>query len=420
MRKHLRVYTELPRDIYRLSAGEFLLNLLNSAYLLIFNIWLRKEGYDDSFAGSMTALRYLGVLLASLPIGLYIRGRTLKPLFLVSAVGLPVVSAGLLLAVPLHYPWLTYALMFTWGLFFVLAQVCIQPYVIRHVPATHYGEAFALHYAVVPLSQVVAGILIGWLAGSGVGWTEQEVLLLISLLGLLAVAFFWGLADHRPAALPSRFSLRGGTSLRADYQWGRIGRALVPTLILAVGAGFTFPFINLFFYTVFGVDSQAFGLMGAASSVLVMGAVVLGPALKRQFGYGVAVTLTQTLAVVLLLGLVWAELQHTAGWALPLAVGIFLLRAPLMKAAQPLAGELTVRYVGPANREMISAFTSSIWSGSWVISSQLFAWLRAMAIPYWQIFLVTAALYGAGVVAYVFLIRAVNRMPVEAETVEIS
>jgi predicted MFS family arabinose efflux permease len=418
MRKHLRVYAELPRDVYRLSAGEFLLHLVNSAYLLIFNIWLRKQGYDDSFAGSMTALRYLGVVLASLPIGLYIRGKRLRPLFLWAAGGLPVVSVALLWVVPLHLSGLTGALMFVWGLCFVLMQVCIQPYVIRHVPSRHYSEAFALHYAVVPLSQVVAGVLIGWLAGSGVGWDEQAVLMLISVLGAGALFFFWRLDDSlEGAAAPVT---PGWRRLGAHYDWGRIWRALVPTIILAVGAGFTFPFINLFFYSVFGVDSRTFGWMGAASSVLVMGAVVLGPALKRQFGYGVAVTLTQSVAVLLLLGLVWTELHASAAWALPLAVGVFLLRAPLMKAAQPMAGELTMRYVGPQNRELMSAFTSSIWSGSWVVSGQLFAWFRAASIPYWQIFLATGVLYAAGVVAYAFLIRSVNRMPAEQETVDMA
>ncbi|MFN8923209.1 MAG: hypothetical protein ACK5XP_09830, partial [Sphingobacteriia bacterium] len=86
-------------------------------------------------------------------------------------------------------------------------------------------------------------------------------------------------------------------------------------------------------------------------------------------------------------------------------------RAPLMKLAQPMAGELTILYVGPRNREIISAFTSSIWSGSWVIGSQLFALLRAYQLPYWQIFLFTAAMYTLGILAYARLIQAVGRMP---------
>src|SRR5262245_29463482 len=75
MTKHLHVYRTIPADVYRLVAGEFLLHLVNSAFLLIFNIYLAKLGYGDPYIGDVTAMRYLGVLVAAIPIGLYIRGR---------------------------------------------------------------------------------------------------------------------------------------------------------------------------------------------------------------------------------------------------------------------------------------------------------------------------------------------------------
>lgn len=414
MRHHLKHYGHLPRDVYRLSAGEFVLHTVNSAFLLIFNLYLTKLGHSDSTIGHLTALRYLGVLLAALPIGLYIRGRALRPLFMASAFGLPVVSCWLLWGVESQPEALTLILMFLWGLLFALMQVCIQPYVIRHVDARYYSEAFALHYAVVPLSQVAAGLLIAVLGEGGLlGLGERDLLLGFSMAGLLAAGFFWGLHD-KVAVQDAERPLMGLRGLRGHYHWGRILRAMVPTVILAVGAGFTFPFLNLFFYQVFGVDSGGYGLMGALSSVLVFGMVVIGPAIKRSFGFGWAITGTQALAVFLLLGLALSELWVQYSWALGLAITMFLLRAPLMKAAQPMAGELTMLYVGRQNREIISAFTSSIWSGSWVLSSQLFALMRDRAMPYWQIFLITGVLYAVGVVSYILLIRAVNRMEPEA------
>ncbi|MFN8923388.1 MAG: MFS transporter, partial [Sphingobacteriia bacterium] len=297
MRQHLAVYRQLPGQTYLLSAGEFMLHLVNSAFLLIFNIYLSKLGYADSLIGSLTSMRYLGVLLAAIPIGLYIRGRLLRPLFLISGVGLPLVSCLLLWVVPWQVWSLTLGLMFLWGLLFVLMQVCIQPYMIRQVPPAHYAEAFALHYAVVPLSQVAAGGLIA-LAGIWMNPVPDEriILLGISGLGLLSVFFFARLQDNLGASThPHTLNLR---SLRGSYQWRRILRALIPTLLLATGAGFTFPFINLFFYQVFGIDSGAFGLMGAGSSLLVFGMVVAGPALKRQFGFGWTISGSQAIAVL--------------------------------------------------------------------------------------------------------------------------
>jgi hypothetical protein len=63
-----------------------------------------------------------------------------------------------------------------------------------------------------------------------------------------------------------------------------------------------------------------------------------------------------------------------------------------------------MKYVGKRNQEIVSALTAAIWSGSWFISSRIFAALREKGIDYVYVFLVTALLYGIGVVWYYFLI----------------
>ena len=47
----------------------------------------------------------------------------------------------------------------------------------------------------------------------------------------------------------------------SSYDWGLLFKAIVPTLIIAVGAGLTIPFINLFFFHNFKVDSFQFALI---------------------------------------------------------------------------------------------------------------------------------------------------------------
>ena len=61
-------------------------------------------------------------------------------------------------------------------------------------------------------------------------------------------------------------------------------------------------------------------------------------------------------------------------------------------------------YVGEKNREITSALTAAIWSGSWVISGYLVKIMFSKGYPYVTIFLITAALYTFGVVMYYFLI----------------
>jgi len=77
--------------------------------------------------------------------------------------------------------------------------------------------------------------------------------------------------------------------------------------------------------------------------------------------------------------------------------------------SHPVASELAMGFVGERNRELTSALTSTIWSGSWFLSAKVFQALRARDLPYWKIFLMTAALYVVGIALYEALIRAHER-----------
>jgi hypothetical protein len=90
--------------------------------------------------------------------------------------------------------------------------------------------------------------------------------------------------------------------------------------------------------------------------------------------------------------------------ALYLAMAMYLLRQPLMNMAGPMTSDLVMKYVGERNREMMSALTSAVWSGSWFISSIIFQILRQVGFRYVYVFLITAGLYLFGVLMYYLLI----------------
>jgi hypothetical protein len=64
-----------------------------------------------------------------------------------------------------------------------------------------------------------------------------------------------------------------------------------------------------------------------------------------------------------------------------------------------------MNYVGKKNQELISALSSSLWSASWFVSAKVFEWLRLLEFRYYEIFLITAALYVIGVILFGLLIR---------------
>jgi hypothetical protein len=176
-------------------------------------------------------------------------------------------------------------------------------------------------------------------------------------------------------------------------------------MLIAIGAGLTIPFVNLFFNTVFEVDSDTFSLIGAGTAGIVFMTTLIVPIIRRKFGFRVAILIPQWLAILFLVILATTQLAQAYSWAFYVAIAAFMLRQPFMNMAGPMTSELGMKYVGPRNQELISAISSSIWSASWFISAKIFQVLRQMDLEYYQIFLITAVLYAVGVSFYHLLIN---------------
>ena len=197
-------------------------------------------------------------------------------------------------------------------------------------------------------------------------------------------------------------------------------RALLPTLCIATGAGLSIQFLNLFFSNVYHLSPAAYSAYGSVSYVLVFVTGLIVPEVRRRLGWRGAILGVQSVAVVLLALMGLTELWKHAGWALPVALLCFIFRQPLMNMAGPSTSELSMTYVGERNRELMSACSGAIWSGAWWLAARLFEILRTFEIPYWQVFLTTALLYGIGTFSYLGLIRAVERKETKDTTPDVS
>lgn len=73
MKRLLKDYLTIPGFILRIIAVEYFLQILNSALMMILLIYMSKKGIDDSLAGSFISKRFMGVILLSLPFGIFIK-----------------------------------------------------------------------------------------------------------------------------------------------------------------------------------------------------------------------------------------------------------------------------------------------------------------------------------------------------------
>lgn len=402
-------YRLLPKMVFLFAAGQFLINLINSAQFLLLNLFLKSLGMQDPGIAALSSQRFVAVFVLSIPAGLWLRGRRLRvPLVVASALFPAFALAGLEAARGGHIQAASGCFL-AMGFAGLVLNVTGLPMMLRIAPKEHTSEALSLLFATWAGSAICGGALatgLQWLghidwAGISIALDEHATLMLLTLAGFGAPFLY--------ARLPDTASARHG-----DQHWLHIHRedrplllrALVPTLCIATGAGLSIQFMNLFFSNVHDLAPATYSAYGTLSNVLVLFAGLLVPEVRRRFGWRGAILGVQAIAVVLLAVMGLTELWQAAAWAMPLAVGLFILRQPLMSMAGPATSELTMCYVGPRNHELISACNGAIWSGSWWLAAKIFEHLRAAGIPYWQVFLATAVLYGCGTLAYLGLIRA--------------
>ncbi len=419
MKKILAGYGRVERYVFYLIGAQFCLQLINSAFFILFNYFMEKEGYPDYEIADIVAERFLAVMLLAAPLGFFIRGKRLKPFFYVACAVVPTFSLLSIYAAENHLDILLTWTMRGWGAGFVFLQVTGLPFILLNVKRERHSEAIAMWFQMWSATVFFAGtvhFILNTL--NPVFFDERNMLILFSLFGYLSFYFISKIKIEEQLSDP--IPIRETNSdldkilyiiydVVRPYDWGRIASTLIPTLIIAIGAGFTIPVINLFFLNIHGIEADTFAMMSAGTYVMVAAVILFMPHIRRRFGYGVAITGFQTIAVLCLLVMATTEYYAGASFAAGIAVFFYMIRQPFMNAAGPMTSELTMYYVGERNQEMISALNASIWSGSWFVSMQLFAWMRQLEYRYVTIFLITVVMYAVGVGWYAWLIYLYNR-----------
>lgn len=385
--------------------ADFFLQLVNSSFFLLLNYLMVDYGYEDPQIANFRSYQYLAVMLFAFPLGIFIRGRKVKPLFYVSAFLTPLLSLVIIHAVSNHQDRMLYWSFALWGAACTCMQIPALPYILVNSRKETHTEAIAVFFLTSSVSIALCGLFNFVLHRYLSGFFSVKLLMqCFAVLGFAAVYFV-----HRISIMEVSSAKIRLFSFHEHYDWGLILRAMVPTLTIAVGAGFTIPFINLFFLNVHQVGPDGFSLLGSFTFFLVAVSIILVPEIKRRYGYKAAVTLAQALSVAALVMLALTQYYSGLAIAVFLAGFFYVIRQPLMNIAAPVTSEVGMYYVGKRNQELMSAINSAIWSGSWFISSQFFRLLRSEGMSYAGIFFITAALYSAGTLMYYLLIRDFER-----------
>ena len=412
----LKNYVQLPRPIHYLIVIQFFLNIIHVAFVLILNIYLRKKGYSDPEIADYNSLRFLGVLMFALPFGIFIKSRNLKPFFILSSFLVPFFSLVLIISISRDFKQLIPVGFFGWGLAMMLVNVCSLPFILRNTSEKNSIESLSLSFSTWSLAMIFSGVLIGGLQtveslkifNYNLQFNEYTLLFTISLLSFLSVPFSILITEKKQPHNKITKTQSILLMLRS-YDWNLIIKAITPHIFISIGAGLTIPFVNLFFNSIFDLDSDRYSILGSITSLIVFISALFVPTIKNKFGYWVSIVLVQSCSIICLLTLALTEIYSSHSMSMSIAILAYIFRQPLMHMAHPSTNELTMNFVGRNNQELISALTSSLWSASWYLSAKLFQLLREKDYEYYKIFFITAFFYFLGTIFYSMIILSFNK-----------
>jgi MFS family permease len=275
-------------------------------------------------------------------------------------------------------------------------QVMASPYMSEHSRPEHRSELFALQFAIGSATNVVAAALGGVVAGSiadllglrpGGPDAYRIIFGFMAALFVAALVVILRLGDDRPWVLRRRAILAAGEPsllprLRSTgWTAARFGitirdrgafyRILLPSFLIAVGAGQVIPFLNLFVQERFGLDLVALNGVFALTSIGTMLAILYQPSLARRFGRIRSVLIVQGASIPFLVVLGFSPILWTV-------IGAMAVRNSLMNAGNPIFNAFAMDQVSRAERATLAAAMSLLWSVGWVIAGAYYSSVHAV------------------------------------------
>lgn len=365
----------------------------------VFAIELKSRGFSESVVGDVEGALALAAAVVCLALPPLVGSFGYRRLMIAAGVALGLARLG-----QAYAP--SAAAVVALGLLYGLGDGAMQTLSTAFLSEnTGHGGRTQLFTAdfVIRTGAVVAGSLIGGIMPAllrPLAGEADAYRLTIVLAGVLMVGssvFAAGIKDHHHGS--ERLFSGWLESLKRFSSWGRVGRLLVPEMLISFGAGLVMPFVALFLKHHLGATVTEVGVIQAVSSVAMATAALATPRLARRFGLAGTVVITELASLPFLVSIPFAT-------GLPVAAVLFWLRGMLMNMSWPIYNQLSMEGLPSADKPLVAGWVRFGWSIAWLGGSALGG--RLMAGSYTTPYFYTAALYAAGSIATFLLLRRIR------------
>jgi MFS family permease len=389
------------RNIRFFLLGQFIIGLGLTCWRLLFNLYLRERGFPDEQIGDTLAVVNISTAIAALPAG-YIAGRySLKILLIIATLFSPLMLAG---AICSSEQILLYAFVFLGfgsGIFIFIVG---GPFIMRNSTEVERTYIFSANFIIMLLGGIIGNVFSGNLreafqsAGiDAVSGYRYVILggLAFSMLGVIPFLMIKEKETHEP----------GEDKLRLEefrkWNWALFGKALAPSLLVAIGAGLMVQFMNLYFRDRFESGDDRIGYFLSAQAATMAVGVMLAPVIAEKLGKVNTIVGTQLLSLPFM---VLLALTHNVYFA----VFALVVRASLMNMSHPVSSALVLGLCKKKEQGILNALLTMSWTASWAVSAVGFG--RIFKGDYTKSFLAAVVLYFLSCLLYYVFFRNADRI----------
>src|SRR3954469_12337115 len=95
----LKDYRSIERPVKNAIASEFFIQTVNATFMNILPLYMTRKGFSDKEIALFITFRFIGVFILAFPLGKFIKGRKVMPLFYLSSLCVPFFGIAIILSI---------------------------------------------------------------------------------------------------------------------------------------------------------------------------------------------------------------------------------------------------------------------------------------------------------------------------------
>ncbi len=363
-----------------------------------YNLYLKSLGFNEEIIGYAAAAVSIGSILVAYKLGKWMDKNGVGKMI---SIGIPILGILIILR-----GFSTTETMIITSSF--LAGMIFHPLMHSFEPLLAIGKEklanhrFTLGFVISGISHSIGSFLGGKIPSmiDPLGKPEgfQMMYLFLGIFNIISFSIYKKLKGVHHAKKQKKSKIKFKELAKMNN--GIIGKYWISHTPLALGAGMSIPFMNVYLGSV-GLTNTEIGTAFSLQELMLVVGYLIAPTIAKKIQTTIAITLLNLLSIPFLVALAFTTNPT-------IAVTAFVIRAMLINATHPLGSRLLMEITPEQHRGKSLAVIGIIWGLGWTIGPTISGiWINANQ-SYKEPFLATSFLYFLTTTMYYLFFRNVK------------